>query len=197
MPAWTDRLLSFVSRNILRSKRERWNHKYRQGHCEGYKHDAEVPRLDAVARMLCKHTTRPRVLEIGSGEALLQQRLSEENYSRWLGVDLSDVVIEKAQQFSSPTVDYQVANMLEFQTHEQFDAILFTECINYVEHRDQVLRRYFSFLAPQGVFILSVYEQVRSPKIWKEVDSVLHTIDTVVTENERGKWICKVMQPRH
>ena len=114
----------------------------------------------------------------------------------WLGVDLSDVVIEKAQQFSGPQVDYQVANMLEFQTAERFDAILFTECINYVEQRDQVLRRYFPFLAPQGIFILSVYEQVRSPKIWMEVDSVLDTVDTVVTENERGKWICKVMRPR-
>jgi 2-polyprenyl-3-methyl-5-hydroxy-6-metoxy-1,4-benzoquinol methylase len=196
MPAWTDRLLSFVRRNIFRSKRERWNHKYRKGNCEGYKDDAEVPRLDAVARMLCKHKTRPRVLEMGSGEALLQRRLTADDYARWLGVDLSDVVIEKAQQFTGPQVDYQVANMLEFQTAERFDAILFTECINYVEQRDQVLRRYFPFLAPQGVFILSVYEQVRSPKIWMEVDSVLDTIETVVTENERGKWICKVMRPR-
>lgn len=196
MPAWTDRLFSFVWRNIFRSQRERWNHKYRKGHCEGYKDDAEVPRLDAVARMLCKHTTRPRVLEMGSGEALLQRRLTADDYTRWLGVDLSDVVIEKAQQFSSPQVDYQVANMLEFQTTEQFDAILFTECINYVEQRDLVLRRYFPFLAPQGVFILSVYQQMRSPRIWMEVDSVLETIDTVVTENERGKWICKVMRPR-
>ena len=195
MPAWTDNLLWFIRRYILRSKRERWNHSYRRGDWESLKDQAELPRLDAVASMLSKHTSHPRVLEIGCGEALLQRRLTADGYSRWLGVDLSDLVIETARQFSGPHVDYMAADMREFQTAEQFDAIIFTESINYVEHRDQVLRHYIPFLAPHGVFIISLYEQVRSPRMWNEVGLVLDTVDTIVTENERGKWVCKVLRP--
>ena len=55
---------------------------------------------------------------------------------------------------------------------------------------------YFAFLRPNGVCILSVSDQKRSPQIWSEVEAVLEPIDTLITENARGKWVCKVLKPR-
>ena len=196
MPVWTNELRSFVRRSLFRSSRERWNYDYRRGQWEGLKGDLEVPRLEAVAKTLTKYTAKPRVLEIGCGEALVQQRLHQDDYSRWVGVDLSDVIIEKAQRFASPAVEYVAADMREFQTTERFDAILFTESLNYVKKCDRVIERYFSFLDPNGVIIVSLFEQTKSPVIWKEVDSILRVLETVVTENKRGKWLCKVLRPR-
>ena len=192
---WMEKLGSMVRGRWLRSARERWNDGYRRGKWEGLKDREEEPRLDAVVRMLRKYCPQARILEIGCGEALLQRRLAPNDFSRLVGIDLSDVVIEQAQKFASPNVTYLTDDMRSYQPTETFDAILFTESINYVRHRDEVLRHYLPHLEPEGVFIVSVFDQIRSPQIWQEVAAVLQTVETVITENDRGKWTCKVLRP--
>jgi 2-polyprenyl-3-methyl-5-hydroxy-6-metoxy-1,4-benzoquinol methylase len=196
--AWIEKVKSFFRGTWLQSERQKWNDGYQRGKLDGLKDPAEEPRLDAVVTMLRKHSPHARVLEIGCGEALIQRRMTPADYTRWVGVDLSDVVIEQAQKYAGPNVTYAAGDMRVYAPahHETFDAIMFTESINYVQKRDEVLQRYFAFLRPGGLFILSVYDQIRSPQIWSEVEAVLEPIDTVITENARGKWVCKVLKPR-
>ncbi len=193
---WTDKMRSFFRGTWLLSSRQKWNDAYRRGRWEGLKDPAEEPRLDAVAMMLRKHAPHARVLEIGCGEALLQRRLSATDYTRWAGIDLSDVAIARSQQYAGSGVTYESGDMLSYKTDEMFDAILFTESIYYVPQRDQLIQCYCAFLQPQGVFIVSVHDQACSFQVWSEVESVLDLIETVVTENERGQWTCKVLRPR-
>ena len=128
---------------------------------------------------------------IGCGEALLQRRLAPGDYQRLVGVDISDVAINRARVFADDRVRYLVADMQALELDEKFDAVIFTESINYVPRRDQLLRKYARFLNEVGVFIVSIYRNKRSAEVWAEIHSVAAPIESATTTNEAGAWDCE------
>jgi len=189
-------LVSWIKRRVLRDERERWNHQYAVGRWEYLKGPAEHARLAACADALRQHAPAGRVLEIGCGEALLQQHLAPREYTTWLGVDLSEIAIGKAQTFANPRVQYIVGEMTSLRLNGPYDAIIFPESIYYVTERAALLLRYSAALEVGGVFIISIFETKRSANIWQEIHSVAHTVDSQITNNELGTWICEVLRMR-
>ena len=145
---------------------------------------------------LRQHALAGRVLEIGCGEALLQRHLSEQAYAEWIGIDISDVAISRAQAFSGERIRYLVSDMEIFEPTGLFDAIIFTESIYYIPNRGRQLMRYARFLQPRGVLIVSVFENNQSPAVWEELHAVAKTIRHATTTNELGMWKCEVLVPR-
>lgn len=136
------------------------------------------------------------MLEIGCGEALLQRRLAPSDYQRFVGVDISEVAINRAQAFAENRVRYLVADMQKLELDEKFDAVVFSESINYVPRRHDLLRNYARFLNEGGVFIISIYRNKSTAAIWTEIHSVAAAIDHAVTTNESGVWDCEVLRLR-
>ncbi|MBI4623750.1 MAG: class I SAM-dependent methyltransferase [Verrucomicrobia bacterium] len=187
---------AWFRRKILRDRAERWNHQYAIGRWEVLKAPAEYARFDACIALLRRHAAGGRLLEIGCGEALLQRRLAPGDYQRLVGVDISAVAIGRAQAFADHRVRYLVADMQKLELDETFDAVIFTESINYVPRRHQLLRNYARFLNEGGVFIVSIYRNKRSAGIWTEIHSVAAPIDRATTTNEVGAWDCEVLRLR-
>ena len=187
---------AWFRRKILRDRAERWNHQYATGRWEVLKAPIENARFDACIALLRRHAAGGRLLEIGCGEALLQRRLAPGDYQRLVGVDISDVAISRAQAFADNRVRYLVADMQKLELDETFDAVIFTESINYVPRRHQLLRKYARFLNEGGVFIVSIYRNKRSAGIWTEIHSVAAPIDRATTTNEAGAWDCEVLRLR-
>lgn len=189
-------VLWFRSR-ILRSQTARWNYRYALGKLEKLK--SEESRIAAAATLLTRHVPRGRVLEIGCGEALLQQHLSPTDYASWVGVDISEIAIQRAQAFASDNVRYLVADMETLDPGGKFDAIVFTESIYFAADSAKLLQRYSKFLNPQGVFIVSICRTKRSEKVWADIHSVTTTLDATVThdaavaDSEFNRWDCEVL----
>ncbi len=188
--------ISWFKRRILQDQRERWNHQYASGLWEKLKAPAEHARLAACADLLRRHAPRGDILEIGSGEALLQRHLKPEDYAHWFGVDLSDVAIARAQAFASERMRYVAADMNAFEPGDKFHAIVFPESIYYATDRASLLQRYAGYLYPGGVFIISIFTTKRSAAIWAEIHAVTETIDARATTNEMGTWRCEVLRLR-
>ena len=186
--------LWFRSR-ILRDRAARWNYQYASGHWEKLKITAEQARFDVTALLLIRHVPPGRVLEIGCGEALLQQQLSPADYLGWVGFDISEVAIQRAQAFATDHVRYLVADMETLDPGSKFDAIVFTESIYYSADCARLLQRYTRFLNPDGVFIISIFQTKRSAGIWTEIHSVATALDLATTANELGTWDCEVLRP--
>ena len=136
------------------------------------------------------------MLEIGCGEALLQRRLVPNDYRRLVGVDISDVAINRAQVFADNRVRYLVADMQDLELDEKFDAIIFTESIYYHPRPHQLLQRYARFLDKGGVFIISIFRNKGSARTWTKIHSVAAPIDDATATNEAGVWDCEVLRLR-
>ncbi len=180
---------------ILRDRTAYWDAKYASGDWEKLKGPAETARLDATARLLRRHVPPGRVLEIGCGEALLQQHLQAGEYHNWLGVDISAIAIERAQAFAGADVRYVVADMETLEPGLGFDAIVFTESIYYAKDCAALLRRYRHFLSPAGIFLVSICRTKRSDRIWSDIHTVTAQFDLITTANEIGTWDCAALRP--
>lgn len=192
---WFQLSVLWFRNRVLRDRAARWDHQYVTGRWEKLKTPAEQARFDATARLLTRYVPSGHVLEIGCGEALLQQRLTPDDYRSWLGADISTVAIARAQAFANERVQYVVADMEIFDPGRKFDAIVFTESIYYSSDCGRLLRRYAGFLNPPGVFLVSIFRTKRSDRVWAELHAQTVTLDTITTRNELGTWDCEVLDP--
>jgi 2-polyprenyl-3-methyl-5-hydroxy-6-metoxy-1,4-benzoquinol methylase len=181
---------------VCRERAARWNHQYASGRWEKLKIPAEQARFDTTARLLARHGPPGHVLEIGCGEALLQQRVPSDDYRTWLGVDISAVAIARAQAFANERVHYLAGDMETFDRDASFDVIIFPESIYYSPDPQGLLERYVSFLKPNGRFIVSIFRTKRSDRIWAGLHSITRTVDALATTNELGSWDCEVLVPK-
>ena len=187
-------ILWFHSR-VFRDRAARWNHQYATGRWDKLKIPAEQARFDATARLIIRHAPGGRILEIGCGEALLQQRLAPADYQSWTGVDISAVAIARTRAFNSERVRYVAADMETYDPGDKFDAIVFTESIYYSPDARRLLRRYASFLKTGGIFIVSIFRTKRSDRIWAGLHAETVLLDAITTANELGAWDCEVLDP--
>lgn len=191
---FVQKISSFIKRKILRINSERWNHQYAKGTWEGLKSESEHERFMATVQLLAKWKPNGDILEIGCGEAILQQKLEGVPYSSLTGVDLSDVAIARAQVFATTLTRYVVADMEAYQPDNQHDVIVFTESLYYSNHPIALLKRYQNYLKPDGLFIISMYNNKHIPPIWQAVESNFQVLDSIRTTNQQGSWDCKVLQ---
>ena len=113
---------------------------------------------------LCGPTPRA-VLDIGCGYCELAGALAGDRLQRYVGVDLSSYVIERArrEQLSWPAaahtdLDFRVADLRSFTAGEVFNVIVFNEVLKYVEVEEAPaqLDRYGQWLGPDGVFCVTL-----------------------------------------
>lgn len=187
-------ILSFIKRKIFRVNRERWNYQYAEGRWEGLKSAVEHERFLTTIRLFEAYKKGGSILEIGCGEALLQQKMLEDSYLSFEGIDLSDVAIERANALQLPRGRYHATNMETFVPQGQYDAVIFTESLNYAKNPTELLLKYTPFLNEEGVFIVSMFRNKYIPEIWKNIETVFRVLNHQTTQNERGIWDCKVLK---
>lgn len=188
-------LVSFIRRKVLRNARDRWNHKYEQGRWESLKEPAQNERFYKVGNFIKQYTPGGNLLEIGCGEALLQQKIDASLYSHFTGIDVSDVAIERAKAYGTAKTVYEVADMETYVPAHSIDAIIFTESVYYSKNSVKLLQRLGQYLKPQGIFIISIYDYKHSAEIWQKIEGVCRVVDQVSTTNHLGTWQCKVLAP--
>lgn len=187
---------SWWKRRILGDQRARWNHQYATGRWDQLRAAPEQARFAAGARLLHRHTRGGCVLELGCGEGLLQAHVAPDDHTRWVGVDLSEVAVAAARARANNLTRYVAADMTVFEPNEYFDAIVFSESIYYVSKPADLLRRYGAWLNPGGVFVISIFTTKRSNAVWEQIHAVADPVDSLVTTNALGTWICEVLRLR-
>ena len=68
-------------------------------------------------------------MDIGCGEGILCERLSKSYYSRYVGIDVSTVAIDRANVNNSQKTKFLAEKIEDFNTNEKFDVIIFNECL--------------------------------------------------------------------
>jgi 2-polyprenyl-3-methyl-5-hydroxy-6-metoxy-1,4-benzoquinol methylase len=127
---------------------------------------------------ICGPTPRA-VLDIGCGYCELAGALAGDRLRRYVGVDLSNYVIERAlrEQHSWPAaaqtdLDFRVADLRSFTAGEVFNVIVFNEVLRYVEVEEALtqLERYRQWLSPDGVFCVTLTDDPKCREIFHKLN---------------------------
>ena len=159
-------------RNVLRGrllrwggsrvKRMIWNREFARGRWNCLYHTEHHP----IYAFIERHARHGSILDLGCGSGNTANELNFESYSSYLGVDVSDVAVEKAKARTAENkreskARFIAADIYPFVPDSSFDLIVFRESIYYnpIGKVAGLLRRYAAFLKPGGVLLVCIYDR--------------------------------------
>jgi SAM-dependent methyltransferase len=109
-------------------------------------------------RSLLPDLTGKRVLDLGCGFGWHCRYAREQKARSVVGVDLSESMLARARQMSDdPAIEYRRAAIEDASfAPADFDVVISSLALHYVERFDLVCRNVCRWLAPGGAFVLSV-----------------------------------------
>ncbi|WP_234263362.1 class I SAM-dependent methyltransferase [Hydrogenophaga sp. NFH-34] len=175
-----------------------WDVAYGQGHWNYLYRSSELARYGTIVSFSHRFTQGGPVLDLGCGEGILKLHLNPDTYARYDGVDLSSEAIGKAQQMPADGKSRFVAADIEvFEPPEPSDVIIFNEVLYYLTDPLKAVQRYEAFLKPGGVFIVSMFDMLKSRKIWRELDGHYALLEASRAVNHGGhSWSIRVYRRR-
>lgn len=173
-----------------------WDEQYARGRWEYLGNLSELARY-AVISAYCAHRRLPvSVLDLDCGAGLLRRWLRPELLNDYVGVDLSEVAVERGRRESDRMGSFVAADIAAYEPNRRFDAIVFNEVLYYLADPGEVLRRYVSALQEGGVFIISLWESPESRQAWRRAAAAVAVIDTVEFRNQTGfAWTIRLCGP--
>jgi SAM-dependent methyltransferase len=186
----------FIDRKIVRSQKARWNHQYAQGKWDGLKDAPELERQNIIKEYFLNYKGEGNMIEFGCGFGVLPDVIfKKQHYSNYLGVDVSDFVIEKIQNLADSRHIFEVGDMENYTFKEKYDVIVFNEVINYAQNIPKLLadcRQ--NGLKDGGIFIISVHDYKRSIEHWKDIHSTLQVLESRRVDNGNNRWQVEVLK---
>lgn len=167
-----------------------WEEQYRAGAWDHLHGREEAARYDALVEMLRTRKPGGAVLDVGCGDGLLRDRLRPHGYSRFLGVDLAAAAVERAAKVDDPRAQFVAADAETYApaAGERFDAIVFNECVYYFTRPVETVERYRQFLAPGGIFLVSMFRSRRAAAISRELRARFPVQDEARIGHGEGEW---------
>jgi 2-polyprenyl-3-methyl-5-hydroxy-6-metoxy-1,4-benzoquinol methylase len=179
----------------MKGGRELLNTEYARGDWDYLRSLHELSRFSVVAGYCHYFHPGGKILEVGCGEGILQERLCSSNYERFVGVDISDEAVRRASKKQDEKTVFVREDAAIYTPDDQFDVIIFNESLEYFRDPLGIVQRYAHFLDQTGVFIVSMYvgiDTVRTKRIWKQLENVYTPrAETTVSTQSEYSWIIK------
>ena len=80
---------------------------------------------------------------------------------------------------------------------QHYHAMVFNECLYYLADPVGVLQHYAAHLDGDGAFIISMYVETQTLRLWDMLDREFDIVDAVhITHQSGTAWIVKVLRGR-
>ena len=179
--------------NFLFKKRARFEWEYLTGQWNTLKSPFEYERFNALVELTAEYVKGASILEVGSGEGLLLPKISTD-YDYFLGIDISEIAISRANLMKSDKVSFIRADFENFVPDRKFDLIIFNESLYYSKKPVEVLERYKSFLCGYKIIATSIHENRLGLRLVKYMQDHYQCLDSKQTKNIRGRWYCNIFR---
>lgn len=183
------------------SPAEHWNSEYQAGTYRRLLLSDQRHHHRLLAGLVAEHADQPRVLEIGCGEGAFYDTIRPFRPARYLGVDFSAQGVDMARRRLADSlrpgvVDFEVGDGKRYAVDEQFDAIVFPECVEYLGDPIALLEHYAGSLAPGGVFGVTQWLGLTPLRIWRTFKARTEIVDEAVVSAAWGGawqvWTCRL-----
>jgi SAM-dependent methyltransferase len=148
---------------------------------------------DCVYPYLERYANHGSILDLGCGSGSTGNELTTAAYEHYVGVDISDVAIAKAQERTEQNrrTDrnrYQQSDIFSYVPGRQFDVILFRDSIYYVprKHITAMLERYAQFLNEGAVFIVRMADGDKYQDIVETIETHFAIVDKHVADDPKA-----------
>lgn len=192
----------------MRKRRERlraptaqtWDQAYSDGVYQRLLRSEQRHHHRLLAGLVADHCPRPRILEIGCGEGAFYDALRPFSPTRYLGVDFSPLSVEMAKtrlaaDLRPGSVDFVVGDGRTYASDEQFDVIVFPECIEYLGDSADLFAHYAPHLAAGGVIGVTQWLGLRPLRTWRAIKAHTDVLDEAVINTPWGGawqvWTCR------
>lgn len=176
--------------------RSSWDEQYASGAWDYLRSRREAARYALIAGYCRYLSSRAAVMDVGCGEGILQ-RLLFPSYSRYVGIDLSGVAIERARAQAGEAANtvFTRADGREYAPAGDFDLIIFNESLYYFPRPLEVVRRYDNHLRDDGAIIVSNVIRRRSHAARAQLAAAYCTLDRVtLRSNTAESWEMRVLR---
>jgi SAM-dependent methyltransferase len=192
VPGWKALRSAWLRVNQIR-RRRRWNRQYAAGEWTWLSRPGELARYGVLTAYALELKPGGKLLDVGCGEGLLRDRLHPAAFSRYVGIDFEEP-IRRAIRRADERTQFLVADMNFFVPDVVFDTIVFNESLYIFRNVREGMKRYEEFLAPDGVFLVSMHGGERQQDIWQLLAQRYPVLDEVsITSRDGSKWTCKAL----
>jgi 2-polyprenyl-3-methyl-5-hydroxy-6-metoxy-1,4-benzoquinol methylase len=164
-----------------------WNPFYSSNSFRSLESPAEIGRFGVIAEIIFSLFSHPRVLDIGCGLGHLCKLIPLEKVESYLGVDVSDEAIKKAQQ-NYPGYTFLWSSVEELSITTLQHVVILSEILYYTNYMTTIDKA-LSFLVPDGVLIVSLFQHpagdavlkhlLEHKYIWKHIEIISHDAQLV------------------
>ena len=172
---------------------DRWNEEYGSGYWDKLTDVREQARYGVLLAYGQYYCPDASVLDVGCGDGRFFLYLRQCSYRRYLGIDLSEVAVGKASRWADEKSRFVAADANTFEPAEDFDVIVFNECLNYFDDPIAVIGRYARRLTEGGVVLVSMFQHPHTAAICRRIRQCTPVLDETSVTNSAGTWQCMAL----
>jgi SAM-dependent methyltransferase len=177
---------------------EDWTRQYEEGAWAYLADLSERARYSVMAGYLSE-VGPDRILDVGCGEGLLARGIRHLPFRSYVGIDFSPAAIAAARATlaQDSRLTFLIADAESYRPEAEFDAVVFSECLNYLSDPLGMVTHYSKSVAGNGWLIISLFHSPRADKAWEMLKSIAEVKDSVNISHHSGKrWTIKLLTPR-
>lgn len=179
---------------------ETWETQYQTGKWKYMEQLSEFPRYSTIIGYIAFLKLGGAILDVGCGEGILFERYRPYGYSKYLGIDISQVALAKLTQKQDENTSFVKADVETYEPTEDFDVIIFNETLYYFHEPLKVFKRYTRALKEDGIIIVETYvASQRAISILQKLKTIYSLLDETKTTHKATStsWICSVFVLPH
>ena len=192
-----DQIVSKFAYRPQQTQRDNWDAEYAGGHWEYLRNTSEIARYGIISGYCHSYSSGGALLDHGCGQGILHDHLDPNNFSGYVGIDLSlDAISQATHRPISVPSRFFVGDVETYEPEQAFDVIVFNEMLYYLSDPAAVVQRYQPFLKPSGVFVVSMFDMIKSRKVWLSLDRNHRLMESSRAVNQGGhSWTVRVYRP--